>query len=173
MEEKQMIIRKMDEKEVQKVYELIQTAFATAEVQDGDEQDYFLNLLTSDVFIPGLSLVAEDGGELVGHCLTIKTYIENGAARHDTLLLGPICVKLERRNEGIGGLLIEATCREALKLGRDSVLLVGNPLYYNRHGFTESSAFGIVHGEIPAKYVLARELAPGSLAGKTGKPKLM
>lgn len=54
-----------------------------------------------------------------------------------------------------------------------SVLLVGDPAYYNRFGFKAAADFGIkpMHG-IPEEYVLVCELEPDALHGIRGGVEL-
>lgn len=58
------------------VYALIKEAFATAEHSDGNEQDLVVALRSNkEVFLPALSLVAEQEGEIVGHILFTKAKV--------------------------------------------------------------------------------------------------
>jgi len=54
---------------------------------------------------------------------------------HRSLLLGPVAVHPTRQGEGLGGLLINESMREARRLGWERVLLVGDAPYYSRFGF--------------------------------------
>ena len=59
-----MRIRQEEPKDYGEVYELIKEAFAAAEHADGNEQDLTAALRKGSAFIPELSLVAEENGEL-------------------------------------------------------------------------------------------------------------
>lgn len=59
-------VRQEREAEFPAIYELIRTAFATAEVSDGDEQDFANRLRIHGNYIPELALVAECQGKLIG-----------------------------------------------------------------------------------------------------------
>ena len=48
------------------IYELVKTAFATAKVSEGDEQDFVEPLRRGGGYIPDLALVMEDRGRLSG-----------------------------------------------------------------------------------------------------------
>jgi predicted N-acetyltransferase YhbS len=56
-------------------------------------------------------------------------------AAQDVLLLGPVAVHPTRQGEGLGGLLMNESLREARRLGWERVLLVGDAPYYSRFGF--------------------------------------
>ena len=53
-----MIIRQEQPHDYDSVYQVVKTAFATAEQSDGTEQDLVAALRNSNAFIPQLSLVA-------------------------------------------------------------------------------------------------------------------
>jgi hypothetical protein len=44
----------------------VKVGFETAEVSNGNEQDYVIKLCTSGNYIPELALVAEENGKLMG-----------------------------------------------------------------------------------------------------------
>lgn len=55
------------------------------------------------------------------------------------LLLGPIAVAEECRGLGLGGQLIRLGLETAEKLGHHLVILVGDPEYYSRFGFSNAA----------------------------------
>jgi putative acetyltransferase len=93
----------------------------------------------SESFVPELSLVADDAGEIVGHVML--SYVDLDGRR--VLELGPMSVAPERQRTGIGSALI----REALLLaegrGEPLVLVLGHTTYYPRFGFRPASELGI------------------------------
>lgn len=64
-----MIIRQETTSDASAVYELVKTAFASAEHSDGNEQDLVVLLHKSPSFQPALSLVAEENGKVIGYIL--------------------------------------------------------------------------------------------------------
>lgn len=64
-----MTIRPAQAGDYSEIYSLVQTAFATAKVSDGTEQDFVLELRRRDTYRPELELVAEENGQLIGHIL--------------------------------------------------------------------------------------------------------
>jgi len=153
------------------IYSLIRIAFETAKVKDGDEQDFATGLRTSERYIPELSLVAEQDGMLIGHVMLTHTVLHQDTGEDvDVLLLAPLSVLLEYRNRGVGGALVEEACRTAKELGYTAVFLCGDPAYYNRFGFRQSSGWGITAIQsIPDQYVLVKELKEGFLDSVQGK----
>lgn len=158
-------IRQETAKDWDEIYPLIRTAFRTANVKDGDEQDFAVGLRNSERYIPELALVAEQDGKLIGHIMLTKTYVNQpDGSRFEALLLAPVSVLLEYRDLGVGSALIEESCRIAKDMGYKAVFLVGDPNYYSRFGFVRTSSFGIrPTNEIPEQYVQVRELIPGAL----------
>lgn len=90
------------------------------------------------------------------------------------MLLAPLAIAEEERNRGKGAFLAEKALRRAAELGEEAVVLVGDPHFYNRLGFSELGGFGLkCNMEIPARYVLAKELVPGILKDVHGIVEIM
>lgn len=164
-----MTIRPETPADLTEIYDLVKVAFETAQVSSGDEQNFVNRLRDGGNYIPGLALVAEEDGELIGHIMLTNTSIARDDGDFPTLLLGPISVLLEHRNKGVGSALIQESFRLARELGHQSAILVGNPAYYHRFGFKTTADFGIQNGNgIPDEYVMACELVPKALDGVCG-----
>ena len=164
-----MIIRPEKPSEFRDIYNLVKTAFQTAKVADGNEQDYVDKLRASGNYIPELALVAEEDGKLVGHIMLTKTYVTATGSKFDALLLAPLSVALQYRNRGIGSKLVEKSLELAKNIGYTAVFVVGDPAFYSRFGFKSSMLFGVKHvPSIGDQYVMVRELSVGSLAGVSG-----
>jgi putative acetyltransferase len=88
-----------------------------------------------------LCLVAEEGGEVVGHVAYSRARLESG---HEVLALAPMAVLPERQRSGIGS----ALARESLNLAAGTefplVVVLGHPEYYPRFGFEPGAAHGIL-----------------------------
>lgn len=155
--------------ELAEIYNLIQTAFETAKVSDGDEQDFAVRLRGSKNYIPQLALVAEHEGRIIGHVMFTETYVaQPDGAQTKVLLAAPLSVLAECRNQGVGSGLMKEGFRRAKALGYTSVFLCGDPAYYGRLGFKPAQDYGIRHESIPDPYVMAYELTPEALRGITG-----
>ncbi|AGW14687.1 GNAT family N-acetyltransferase [Megalodesulfovibrio gigas] len=151
------------------IFALVQRAFATARVSNGQEQHFVDRLRASTGYLPDLALVGEEHGELLGHIMLTRTHVETSAGPHPLLLLGPVAIVPERRGQGLGSQLIRDTLRRAQGQGHTAVILVGDPAFYTRLGFQAAATFGIANtNDIPDQYVLACELAPGALKNAGG-----
>jgi putative acetyltransferase len=164
-----MVIRKETESDFDRIYDVVKTAFQTAKVSDGKEQDFVTQLRSAGGYIPELALVAEEGDALLGHIMLTRTHIVDGPDRHEILLLAPLAVALDHRSRGLGAQLIGESCRRAKAMGFSAVILVGDPGYYGRFGFRTSADFGIRNtNDIPDEYVMVCELVPGALQNVQG-----
>ena len=123
--------------------------------------------------IEALSLVARDGERVVGTIRQWPLAIAGTAPASmplmtPALLLGPIGVAADRRNERIGDRLMRESLRLADELGHGIVLLVGDLSYYGRFGFRAAAAHGLfMPGEDPRRLQVL-ELEPGVLGGVSG-----
>ena len=147
------------------VYAFVKTAFETAKVSDGTEQDFVLDLRKGGS-VPELELLAEENGVLIGHILLTKASIRRDGTAFDTLLLAPLSVTQDRRQHGIGAALVREALGRAAAMGYASVVLVGDPAYYGRFGFR--AAAPVAYPGVPGEYTLACELVPGALSGVAG-----
>jgi len=79
------------------------------------------------------SLVATQGGEVVGHVAFSPVTI-NGEAG-DWYGLGPVSVWPDRQRRGIGQALIREGRRRLQGMGAGGCVLLGDPAYHARFGF--------------------------------------
>ena len=164
-----MIVRPERPDEFPQIYDLVKVAFQTARVSNGKEQDFVNQLRTSGNYIPELALVAEEDGKLIGHIMLTKFYIVNSSNRFEILLLAPLSVVLEYRDQGVRSALVKESFKRARKTGYTSVILVGDPAYYRRFGFKTAADFGIKNKQhIPDENVMVCELVPDGLRGIHG-----
>ena len=114
----------------------------------------------------GLCQVALVDGKLAG---SIRYWpIVIGEDRTPALLLGPLAVDPDYRNLGIGTRLMQESLIRGAALDHRVVLLVGDPGFYERFGFTPAVSRGIVMpGESPQR-LMCRSLVPGGLEGVSG-----
>ena len=165
-----MQIRNIRKDEFEEVYELVETAFKTAEVSDGSEQDFVNELRAGENYIQDLEFVCVKDEELIGHVMLTHKSFNTQSGNKDALLLAPLCVKEEYRSKGVGSALVNHALSCAEKLGYKVVFLVGNPDYYGRFGFKQTGSFGIKNAsEIPDRFVLACEIEKGVLDGSNGQ----
>ena len=80
------------------IYEVVKTAFDSAEHADGNEQDLVTALRKGENYIQQLALVAEEKGKIVGHIMFTKARV----GETDVLALAPLSVLPEYQRKGIG-----------------------------------------------------------------------
>ena len=159
-------IRKEEERDHERVYEVNRRAF-----RQENEGKLIEKIRRGDNFIPELSLVAEVGGEIVGHALFSKIKII-GDSIFDSLALAPMAVAPEFQKNGIGGKLIKTGFEGAKRLGFDSVIVLGHGEYYPKFGFQRASKWGIkCPFDAPEEAFMAIELTDKALENKVGTVK--
>ncbi len=161
-----ILIREEKEKDCKKIYEVNKVAF-------GQEKESKLvdKIRKSENYIPGLSLVAETGGRIVGHILFSKMRII-GSSVFETLTIAPLAVIPDFQRQGIGSALVKEGMKKARELGFDSIILVGHKEYYPRFGFEKASKWNIkCPFTVPEEAFMAIELTEKALEGKAGTIK--
>ncbi|MBZ9605197.1 GNAT family N-acetyltransferase [Phyllobacterium chamaecytisi] len=120
----------------------------------------------------GLAFVARGiNGALLG---TVRLW--DIQAGHDAagkpvraLLLGPLAVEPSLKGKGIGVALMRHATAEAARLGHGAVILVGDPEYYERFGFSGAKTADLaMPGPVERRRFLALELKAGHLEGCHG-----
>lgn len=118
---------------------------------------------------PTFSLVAEEGGRVVGHIL----FSPVGLAGHPELGLfglAPMAVEPSLQRRGVGSALVRAGLEACAAAGGRAVVVLGHPEYYPRFGFRPASGFGLsCRWEVPDEAFMALELEPGALAEAEGE----
>lgn len=127
-------------------------------------------LRRSPAFIPELSLVAVEEGQLLGHILFTRIVINTPRGPVAALALAPMAVLPPRQRSGIGASLVRTGLDECRRLGHNLVIVLGHPEYYPRFGFVPAAPRGIRSPfEVPDDDFLVLELAPGALRGIEGE----
>lgn len=139
----QIYIRQETEADYPKVFNLIQEAFEKSPKSKRTEQFLVERLRETDAFIPKLSLVAEQGNEIIGHILLTKIKIKNPSQIFEALSLAPVSVKPSYQRQGVGGKLIQEAQKKACDLGYKAIALIGHEEYYPRFGYQAASRFNI------------------------------
>lgn len=148
-------IRQEHKNDYKEVYNIVKTAFKTAEQSDGNEQNLVEALRNSDKFIPELSLVAIKDNKIVGHILFTKLEIGENVE----LALAPLAVLPEYQRQGIGKSLIEEGHRIAKKLGYHYSVVLGSEKYYPKFGYVPAIQYGIKPPfEVPSENFMAIKL---------------
>jgi len=120
-----------------------------------------------------LSLAAILEGQVVGHILFTPVTLDPLHPGWRGLGLGPIAILPEYQRTGIGSRLIRAGLEHVRRLDYGFAVLLGDPAYYSRFGFTHGRTFGLSsdYGDEDEFQVL--ELHPGVLAGLRGRVKYL
>ncbi|GGD26570.1 GNAT family N-acetyltransferase [Aureimonas glaciei] len=116
----------------------------------------------------GLALVARtEAGGIIG---SVRLWhVAAGDTGTPALLLGPLAVLPELAGCGVGSALMRRAVAEAHWRGHAAILLVGDPDYYARFGFSAAPAAGLaMPGPFERHRLLGLELAEQALAGTEG-----
>ncbi|MDQ4006261.1 MAG: N-acetyltransferase [Actinomycetota bacterium] len=132
-----MIVRSEEPKDFEAVDQVNRLAFGQP-----DEAEIVASLRTSEAFIPGLSLVAEDAGSIIGHILFTRLQLDPPTEAR-VISLAPMSVLPDRQRLGVGSALVRHGLNVARGMGEDLVVVVGHPDYYPRFGFEPASRFGL------------------------------
>jgi predicted N-acetyltransferase YhbS len=114
----------------------------------------------------GLSFIASEGRRVIGTARLWNVACGNG---HSALLLGPVAVAEDCRSRGLGGAMVRRAIQTARKLGYGAIVLVGDPAYYNRFGFSGEKTGALwMPGPFERHRLLGRELKTGALDSARG-----
>jgi predicted N-acetyltransferase YhbS len=113
----------------------------------------------------GLSLTAVRQGRLAG---TVRLWhVSVGGA--PALMLGPLAVEDSCRSLGLGATLMDHALAVAMARGHGAVILLGDPPYYARFGFSADKTGELsLPGPFERDRLLGLELRQGALEGARG-----
>jgi putative acetyltransferase len=92
------------------------------------------------------SLVAVDGGEVMGHVGLSHAWVDARRALVDVWVLSPLSTRPDSQRRGIGSALVAAAIEATRGAGIPALFLEGDPAFYGARGFEPASA----HGFLPA-----------------------
>ena len=114
----------------------------------------------------GLSFIASEGKRVIGTARLWNIACGNG---EQALLLGPVAVAEDCRSRGLGAAMVRRAIQAARKLGYGAIVLVGDPGYYNRFGFSGGKTGALwMRGPFERHRLLGREFKAGALNGARG-----
>jgi predicted N-acetyltransferase YhbS len=114
----------------------------------------------------GLALVARERGKLVG---SVRLWNIDAGGK-PALLLGPLAVDPAAQGAGVGSALMEMALSRAAQLGHRGIILVGDPEYYERFGFTAAPTGNLLMpAPVARRRFLGLELTTSALAGASGR----
>lgn len=114
---------------------------------------------------PDFSFVAVQDGEVIASVRQTQVVAGEGRA----LLLGPLAVRPDHKNQGHGRRLVGIALDAARKAGVPAVLLVGDAPYYGPLGFAKVPRGSLtLPRPVDPERLLVCELAEGGAAALTG-----
>jgi putative acetyltransferase len=116
-----------------------------------------------------LELVAEDDNRVIGHILYSPLPITSGAATVNAAALAPLAVDPAWQRRGTGGALIHMSLPMLAHAGVEAVVVLGDPEYYSRYGFSPDAGANLLHPFPPGPHFMALELSPGCLEDFHGR----
>ncbi|WGS52253.1 N-acetyltransferase [Paraburkholderia sp. D15] len=128
------------------IEQLTRAAFADAPHTSGTEQAIVNALRRAGQL--SLSLVAQRGGDIVGHVALSPVSVSDGTG--NWFGLAPVSVLPACQREGIGSRLIQAALAHLRQTGAGGCVVLGDPGYYGRFGFVAEPR--LVLPGVPAEY---------------------
>lgn len=87
-----------------------------------------------------LSLVAEDGGRIAGHCGFSRLTVHSLGRVARAVSLGPVAVWPDKQRNGIGQMMIREGIARLIRARETLIFVLGDPNYYSRFGFDAGAA---------------------------------
>lgn len=144
-----LIVRSEASADTGTIHEVTQAAFAKAEHRSGTEGAIVDALRQARALT--VSLVAEEGGMLVGHVAFSPVEIDE--CDHSWFGLGPLSVRPDRQGLGIGTRLVRDGLASLRTMGARGCVVMGDPLYYERFGFRQDDR--LRYPDVPEAYFMA------------------
>lgn len=132
--------------DAEEVLEVVLSAFRSIGAEGGEEVDIVRRTWELGASVPGLDLVAEVNGQVVGHALGATVDLAGRTA----IGLAPLSVHADHQRRGVGSVLVHTLLGSAEEQGWPLVVLLGSPLYYGRFGFEPAGDYGIVYPPVGA-----------------------
>lgn len=141
---REVVIRRETAADVDAITGVTGAAFETLEISSHTEQ-FIVEALRAAVAL-SISLVAEMGGEVVGHIAFSPVTVSDGT--EGWYGLGPVSVLPTQQRRGIGKALIKEGLLQSRAMNARGCCLVGHPEYYRKFGFVNPSVL-VVEGVQP------------------------
>lgn len=132
-----MKIRESKDSDKQAIFSVHKNAFSASEGEDAAAiiAQLAVDLLEDETALPVLSVVAENASEIIGNVI-FSNVITNDCAAGTIYILCPLAVARSQQNSGVGGALIKHGLDILERRGAEIVLVLGDPNYYCRSGFS-------------------------------------
>jgi len=138
------------------IFEVHRAAFET------DAEACLVDALRDDGSIV-LSLIAEIGGEVVGSVIYSRLLFDG--AEQGATALAPVAIKPAWQRRGVGSALIREAHARLRNAGERIVLVLGDPEYYERFGFSRAAASRL-RTPYDGPHLMALALASGGTSGE-------
>jgi putative acetyltransferase len=127
-------------------------------------------------YLPGLALVAERDGAVVGHVIVSGTLMRSDDGREvSVLMLSPLGVLPAAQRHGIGTTLTRAALELADARAEPLMVVQGHPTYYPRFGFVRGRAIGVLPpehlGAIDHAWMVRRRPGAPAVTGRVAYPQ--
>lgn len=153
------VIRQESPFDVASIHAVAEMAFRNAPHTDHTEQ-FIVDALRKAGALT-ISLVAEQAGEVVGHVAVSPVSVSDDST--GWFGLGPISVIPGLQGRGIGSRLMMEALRLLRERGAAGCVLLGDPAYYARFGFTPTK--GLVLPGVPPEFFQALQFGASSPRG--------
>jgi putative acetyltransferase len=90
----------------------------------------------------GLSLVAEEGSNVIGHVMFTPSLLDAPRRQVEVQVLSPLGVLPEHQHQGVGSALVRDGLQTTAAREVPVVFLEGDPAYYSRFGFAAGAGQG-------------------------------
>jgi putative acetyltransferase len=117
-----------------------------------------------DAGLAAIELVAAEPS-VVGHVLFSRLDVTVGERAVRALALAPVAIRPDRQRNGIGSALIRRGLDLARAEGWEAVIVLGDPAYYARFGFSAAAARHL-QAPFSGDAFMALALRPGALEGR-------
>ena len=157
-----IVVREERPDDADVIREVTRQAFASANHADGSEPLIPERLRQRGALT--LSLVAQAGGEVVGHVAVSPVEIAaDDRPDRGWFGIGPLSVRPDMQRQGVGKALMRECLARLRDTGAAGCVLVGDPEYYGRFGFASNAA--LAYADVPNDYVLALPFGDDPPAG--------
>jgi putative acetyltransferase len=151
------VIREVETRDRRSILGIVNEAFSDAHHDGRSEVEIVERTWSLGAGLPGLDLVAEDEGHLVGHVLGGRADLGGRAV----VGIAPLSVSPKRQRGRIGSSLVAELLRRAEVREWPLAVVLGDPAYYGRFGFELAHVYGISYrpGGIANPHFQARWLS--------------
>ena len=154
-------IREEQRGEHQEIRQVIVAAFG------GDTEANVVESLRDKDKAP-VALVAVKDNKIVGHIMFSLVTITRAPKAFRAVGLAPLSVLPEFQRQGIGSTLAREGLKKCADAGFEIAVVLGNPYYYPRFGFSRASLYGLGNEYDTDEHFMAMELKDGALDKVSG-----